>query len=222
MTKWSWKGPWVRLAASYIPAAFCFIVTGFAQIAHQHHPPQSTDEYAKVLEDPTRDEWQKPHEVIMALKLKPSDVVADIGSGTGYFARRFALHAAKVYAVDIDAGLLAISAKSAPPNLTTVLSKPDDPVLAPSSVDVIFFCDVLHHVENRAAYFQHLKRALKPGGRIVTVDFYKKELPVGPPPEMKLAEDALIAEFQASGFKLSRRETFLPYQYFLEFVQAKP
>lgn len=207
----------MRLAISYIPATFCFTLFGFAQIAHQHHPPQSTDEYAKVLEDPSRDEWQKPHEVIMALKLKPTDVVADIGSGTGYFARRFAMHAAKVYAVDIDPGLLEISLKSAPPNLITVLAKPSDPMLPESSVDLIFFCDVLHHIEDRPSYYQHLKKALKPGGTIVTVDFYKRQLPVGPPEEMKLSEEAITSEFQNAGFRLKRKETFLPYQYFLEF-----
>jgi arsenite methyltransferase len=219
MTKWNWKGPGARLAAAYIPTAFWFTLFAFAQVAHQHHPPQSTDEYAKVLEDPSRDAWQKPHDVVMALKLKPTDVVADIGSGTGYFARRFALHAAKVYAVDIDATLLELSAKSAPPNLITVLAKPGDPMLAASSVDLIFFCDVLHHIENRPSYFQHLKEALKPGGRIVTIDFYKKQLPVGPPEETKLSEEAIISEFREAGFRLNRKETFLPYQYFLEFEQ---
>lgn len=201
-----------------ISSALCFTVIAFGQVEHQHHhPPQSADEYAQVLEDPSRDAWQKPHEVMMALKLAPADIVADIGSGTGYFAHRFALHAAKVYAVDIDPKLLEISAKSAPPNLVTVLAKPDDPMLADSSVDVIFFCDVLHHIQNRAPYLRHLKQVLKPGGRIVTVDFYKKDLPVGPPAGMKLSEDAVIAEFRDAGFHLNRREAFLPYQYFLEF-----
>src|SRR5690349_12402374 len=72
----------------------------YAQAPHQHHPPQSADEYAKILEDPARGAWQKPHEVIAALDLKPTDIVADIGAGSGYFARRLAMHAAKVYAVD--------------------------------------------------------------------------------------------------------------------------
>ena len=84
---------------------------------HQHHPPSSSDEYAKVLEDPSRDEWQKPHDVVMALDLNPTDTIADIGAGTGYFARRFALHAGKVYAVDIDAKLLDMVRKDAPANL---------------------------------------------------------------------------------------------------------
>jgi ubiquinone/menaquinone biosynthesis C-methylase UbiE len=188
-----------------------------AQVSHQQHPPQSADEYARVLEDPSRDEWQKPHEVLTTLKLAPTDIVADIGAGTGYFARRFALHAAKVYAVDIDPALLEIAAKSAPPNLVTILAKPGDPMLQPSSVDLIFFCDVLHHLDNRPAYLRRLKVTLKPGGRIVTVDFYKKELPVGPLEAMKLSEEAVIAEFQTAGFRLARQEQFLPYQYFLEF-----
>jgi len=218
MAKWNWRGPGAQLALNYTPLMLWFSAMAISQISNQHHhPPESAEEYAAVLEDPSRDAWQKPMEVVQALKLGPTEVVADIGAGTGYFARRFAHHAAKVYAVDIDAKLLDIVAKSAPPNLITVLAKPDNPGLEPASVDVIFFCDVLHHLADRPAYFQHLKTALKPGGRIVTVDFYKKELPVGPPDAMKLSEETIVAEFAAAGFHLSRRETFLPYQYFLEF-----
>ncbi len=189
----------------------------FAQTAHQHHPPQSAAEYAKVLNDPARDGWQKPHEVVMALQLKPSDVVADIGAGTGYFARRFAMHAAKVYAVDIDAGLLKIAAENAPKNMETVLATPDDPKLADSSVDLVFICDVLHHIENRPAYYAKLAKALKPGGRIVNIDFFKRQLPVGPPVEMKLSEEQVMAELAAAGFKKKAAHTFLTYQYFLVF-----
>jgi ubiquinone/menaquinone biosynthesis C-methylase UbiE len=192
----------------------CFSI--FGQVQHQHHPP-STDEYAKVLEDPERDGWQKPHEVIAALQLKPTDAVADIGAGTGYFSRRFAMHAAKVYAVDIDAKLLEIAAKSGLPNLVTVVSKPQDPLLPPASVDLVFFCDVVHHIEDRVAYYERLKPALRPGARVVVVDFYKKPLPIGPPPEMKLSEDQVTAEFKKAGFRLARKQSFLGYQYFLEF-----
>ncbi len=189
------------------------------QVPHQHHPPASADEYARVLEDPSRDQWQKPHEVVTALNLKPGEVIADIGAGTGYFARRFARHAAKVYAVDIDEQLLAIAGKDAPPNLQTVLAAPDDPRLPDASLDTAFFCDVLHHIQNRASYYAKLAKALKPGGRIVLVDFHKKPLPVGPPPEMKLSEQTVIAEFKQAGFKLQRRFDVLPYQYFLVFTR---
>jgi arsenite methyltransferase len=188
-----------------------------SQVPHQHHP--SSREFAKLLEDPTRDEWQKPHEVLTALDLKSTETIADIGAGTGYFSRRFANHAAKVFAVDLDEKLLAIAAKNAPANLKTILAATHDPRLHAASVDAIFFCDVLHHLENRAAYYTKLAKALKPGGRIAMIDFRKVELPIGPPVEKKLSEDDVIGEMKAAGFKLSKRAEFLPYQYFLTFAR---
>ena len=196
--------------------AALFAAAALAQVAHQHHPP-SSEEYAKVLEDPSRDAWQKPHDVVMALDLKSTETIADIGAGTGYFARRFAMHAGKVYAVDIDAKLLDIARDKAPANLETVLAATDDPRLAAGSIDTIFFCDVLHHIANRPAYYPKLAAALKKGGRIVVIDFYKKDLPVGPPPEMKLSEEQVIGELQQAGFALAKRLDILPYQYLLFF-----
>lgn len=189
-----------------------------AQVEHQHHPPRSAAEYAKVLEDPSRDAWQKPHEVMQALALKSTDAVADIGAGSGYFSRRFARHAAKVYAVDIDAELLK---RAAGEKIETVHAKPNDPLLPAASLDVIFICDVLHHIDQRPAYYAKLAQALKPEGRIVIVDFYKKPLPVGPPPGMKLAEDQVKQELAAAGFTLTKSHGFLPHQYFLEFSRAR-
>ena len=197
-------------------ACIFVLAVAFGQVAHQNHPPSSA-EYAKVLEDPARDEWQKPHDVVMALALKPTETIADIGAGTGYFARRFALHAGKVYAVDIDEKLLDIVRKDAPKNLEAVLASPDDSRLPERSIDTIFFCDVLHHIENRPAYYSRLAKVLKPGGRIVVVDFFKKELPVGPPPSMKLSDDEVVAELKAAGFTLTKRLDILPYQYYLFF-----
>ncbi len=188
-----------------------------AQVQHQHHPPQDNAEYAKILEDPSRDAWQKPHEVVMALELKSTDTIADIGAGTGYFARRFAHHAGKVYAVDINKDLLTLAAKGAPANLSTILADPDDPKLPTGGVDTIFLCDVLHHIGSRAAYYGKLRSALKPGGRIVIVDFFKKELPVGPPPAMKLSEQEVRKELDDAGFRQVKSFDFLAHQYFLVF-----
>lgn len=189
------------------------------QVAHQHHPPRSAEEYAKVLNDSGRDAWQKPHEVVMALRLRPDEVIADIGAGTGYFSRRFARHAGKAIAVDIDAKLLEMAAQGAPANHATLLASAADPKLEPASVDTIFFCDVLHHISGRPAYYRKLLAALKPGGRVVMIDFHKRPLPVGPPVAMKLSDEEVIAEMEAAGMKLVRRETFLPHQYFLFFAQ---
>ena len=124
----------------------------------------------------------------------------------------------KVYAVDIDAKLLDIAGKNAPANLVTVLATPDDPKLPDGAIDTVFFCDVLHHVENRTAYYGKLSKALKPGGRVVVVDFYKKKLPVGPPESMKLTENEVTAEFKAAGFTRVAAHK-LPYQYFLIFAR---
>jgi arsenite methyltransferase len=200
--------------------SFACLSLAAAQTAHQHHPPQSTGEYARVLEYPQRDQWQKPHEVVMALDLKSDDSIADIGAGTGYFARRFAHHTAKVYAVDVDPSLLEVLRRNAPANVISVLAQPDDPKLPPRSVDVVFFCDVLHHIQDRAQYLPKLKAALKPGGRVAVVDFYRKDLPIGPPADLKLSEGEVIAEFKAAGFRLSKKHDFLPYQYFLVFEPA--
>jgi ubiquinone/menaquinone biosynthesis C-methylase UbiE len=189
------------------------------QAEHQHHPPRSADEYARVLENPKRDSWQKPDDVMRALSLRADEVVADIGAGSGYFTRRFAGSAAKVYAVDIDPKLLEIVRRNAPANVETILAAAGDPKLPAGAIDTIFICDVLHHIGSRPAYYQKLSRALKPGGRIVIVDFYKRDLPVGPPVSMKLSEDEVIGELKAAGFRLSRRPDFLPHQYFLEFVK---
>jgi arsenite methyltransferase len=201
-----------------LPLFFLLALTAAAQVPHQHHPP-SAGEWAHVLEDPSRDAWQKPDQVVAALDLKPTDTIADLGAGTGYFSRRFAPHAAKVYAVDIDQKLLDIIHKNSPANVTTVLAAPDNPRLPAHSVDIIFICDVLHHIENRAAYFPKLVQALKPGGRIVDIDFHKKEMPLGPPLAMKLSRAQVESELASVGFRLAQHHDFLPYQYFLVFTK---
>lgn len=197
-------------------------VAAWPQVAEQHHSPRSAEEYARVLNDPKRASWQKPQEVLAALALRPDEVIADLGAGAGYFARRFAQHAGKVYAIDIDEELLKRVRAGAPANLETILAAPDDPRLPEASLDTVFICDTLHHIANRAAYYPKLKKALKPGGRIVNIDFYKKPLPVGPPPGMKLSEEEVIAEFKAAGLRLVKKLDFLPYQYFLVFQTHSP
>jgi ubiquinone/menaquinone biosynthesis C-methylase UbiE len=209
---------------------FCGAVLAMAaqhkhQPGHQHHHgPRSTEEWIKILENPERDGWQKPDEVVAAMALQPGQSVADIGAGTGYFSVRFAQAVGpegKVFAVDIDEGLVKHLGERAREshlaNLEPVLATPSDPNLPARSVDSIFICDVLHHIGDRADYYPKLAAALKAGGRLVIVDFHKRELPVGPGPEMKLDKDLVIGEISQAGFRLTREFDFLPYQYFLVF-----
>jgi ubiquinone/menaquinone biosynthesis C-methylase UbiE len=103
-------------------------------------------------------------------------------------------------------------------NVVTLLSAPDDPLLPDHSIDLLFICDTWHHIEKQADYLALIKKMLKPGGQVAMVDFQKKELPVGPPVEMKVAREDLLRQMKANGFELTKEHTFLPYQYFLIFT----
>jgi len=190
----------------------------------EHNPPPTTNSYIQHLEDPSRAAWQKPDEVVRVLNLKFGENIADIGAGSGYFTVPFARRvgpAGKIYAVDIDREMLAYIEQRARQenlqNIQTVLADPHDPGLAPASVDLIFICATLHHITDRAKYYPLLARALRPGARVVNIDFEKRPLPVGPSLEMKIARADVLSEFAGAGFHLAQEFDFLPYQYFLVF-----
>ena len=192
-----------------------------------HHAFSDVAQQVKWLEDPERDKWQKPDEVVAALGLKPGETIVDIGAGSGYFTRRFAKAVApdgKAIGLDIEPGLVdymnSQAKKLGLANYEARVVKPDDPGLAPHSSDVIFMCDAYHHIENHVEYLKRLTPALKQGGVIVLVDFKKEKLPVGPPPEHKVARQQAIDEFSRAGYRLDKEEKFLPYQYMLWFVPA--
>ncbi len=220
----------LRMSASIVLIAISAIsAAAQAPQSHQemqrlHRDPKA---YIAALEDPKRDAYQKPHEVIEALGVKAGETIADIGAGSGYFALRFADHVGgqgRVYAVDIDPDMIRHLNRrirdAGLQNVTTVLADPDDPLLPEHSIDRIFICDVWHHIENQPKYLALLKTLLKPGGQIVMIDFQKKDLPVGPPVGMKIAREDLVKQMEQNGFKLAKEHTFLPYQYFLVFTVA--
>lgn len=191
--------------------------------AHKMHADPKA--YLAALENPARDAYQKPHEVLEALAIRPGEVIADIGAGSGYFSLRLAHHVGdtgKVYAVDVSPDMiLAINRKirdSGARNVVSVLAPPDDPLLPDASVDRFFFCDVWHHIDDQPKYLALMKKALKPGGQVVMIDFHKKDLPVGPPLTMKIAKEDLVKQMEAQGFERVKEHTFLPYQYFLVFA----
>jgi predicted methyltransferase len=192
------------------------------EMQHRHGDPQA---YIASLEDPARDAYQKPDEVLKALALRPGEVVADIGSGSGYFSVRFAKavgETGRVYAVDISPDMIRFLNRrlrdTGLRNVVTILADPDDPLLPDHSVDRFVIVDTWHHVEDQAKYLGLLKRMLKPGGQVVQIDFQKRELPIGPPLSMKIAREDLVRQMEGAGFRLSGELTFLPYQYFLMFV----
>jgi len=200
---------------------------GHAQSPHTHqHSFSGAEHWARVFDDPERDAWQKPHQVIEALVLKPDATVADIGSGTGYFAVRLAhfVPQGRVYAVDIEPDMVKYLADRARreglDNLTTVAGAPDDARL-PRKVDLVLLVDTYHHIERREDYFRKLAQSLKPGGRVVIIDFNAQSA-MGPPPAARIAAARVVAEMSQAGYRLDGEHRFLPNQFFLVFRPAKP
>jgi cyclopropane fatty-acyl-phospholipid synthase-like methyltransferase len=196
-----------------------------AQTPHTHqHTFRDAEKWAHVFDDPERDAWQKPHEVIQALALQPQARVVDLGAGTGYFAARLAnmLPGGRVYAVDIEPDMVRyLESRAKREGLRNVIAlkgEPDDPRL-PEKVDLILVVDVYHHIETRSDYFRRLRAALRPGGRVAIIDF-KLDSPQGPPRAARVAPEAVIAEMKAAGYAVADEHDFLPYQYFLVFAPA--
>lgn len=194
-----------------------------------HRLHQDPKAYIASLEDPARDAYQKPHEVMEALAIKPGETIADVGAGSGYFSLRFAQHVGergRVYAVDVSPDMIVHLNRRVRDhglrNVTTILAPPDDPLLPDGSIDRFFFCDVWHHVEKQDQYLALMRRMLKPGGQVVMIDFHKKDLPVGPPSSMKIAREDLIRQMTTHGFRVAKEHTFLPYQYFVVFEVGGP
>jgi ubiquinone/menaquinone biosynthesis C-methylase UbiE len=184
-----------------------------------HGNPADLDEYIARLDNPARDEWQRPEVVLAALGITPTSVVCDVGAGTGYFALRLAKRAAQVYAVDVEPQLLVLLrdrvASAGLHNVTPVRGLPHDPLIPAAVCDLILVVNVFHHVPERAAYLRRLQAALRPRGRVAIIDFHKRELPVGPPVDHKLSREDCLEHIRAAGLQVVTELDSLPYQYFL-------
>jgi ubiquinone/menaquinone biosynthesis C-methylase UbiE len=199
----------------------------WAQHGH-HRRPDDIQQYLQHLDSAERDVYQKPSQVVEALALKPGMTVADLGSGSGYFARRFVeavSESGKVYAIDVEPEMLkyvedSIVHMHIPYSAEFILARPDNPKLPLESADLVFLCNTYHHLEDRSQYFRNIKGALKPGGRIAIVDFYHDERSgeLGFPKEHLVPRDQVIEEMRKAGYRLLREHGFLARQYFVEFV----
>ena len=128
-----------------------------------------------------RDSWQQPDKVIATLNLHPGEVVADLGSGGGYFTFKLARAVApsgKVYAVDVDKDMIELIAKrlkeESGNNVETILATATDPLLPQPVVDLIFTVNTYHHIADRLAYFANARKYLRPGGRIAIIDLDRR------------------------------------------------
>jgi ubiquinone/menaquinone biosynthesis C-methylase UbiE len=177
-----------------------------------------------AYEGVNRDAWQQPERVIAALQLRPGAVIADLGSGGGYFTFRLAEAlgpTGKVYAIDTDPDMIGLIAETAQArgarNIEPVLAKSDDPMLPQDSIDLVFTSNTYHHIESRVAYFANLRRALRPGGRLAVIEFDRRGWLEGLLRHYT-PRDVIRRELEQAGYTLQQEFDFLDRQSFLIFA----
>lgn len=186
--------------------------------AHMHQ--MNFEDLVQRFESEERAAYQKPEEVVQYLGELQGMTIMEIGAGTGYFSFRLVDAGAKIIAADVDERFqayiknkrdsLAISDKQ----LALRQVPYDDPKLEEEEVDMVLVVNTYHHIEAREKYFKNVLKGLKDGGRLVVIDFFKKDTPVGPPVEMKLSSDEVKSELSIAGFNsFEINEELLPYQY---------
>jgi predicted methyltransferase len=198
------------------PASAGHLEGAHAPLVHRF---QTAEQWARELDDPRRDEWQKPQEIIAAMKLESGMVVADLGAGTGYFEpwlSRAVTPAGSVLALDVEPDMVRYLNERVQRehlgNVRPALAATDDPKLAAGSVDRILIVDTWHHIDAREAYAGKLRDALKSGGRVFVVDF-KLEATHGPPKHHRLTSEQVAHELGAAGLVVETLSTTLSEQY---------
>jgi ubiquinone/menaquinone biosynthesis C-methylase UbiE len=208
-----------------LAVAFGVLMLAAGVAAQQQHVRLFRPEDLGLLEGPDRDAWQRPDQIMDALRIGDGSKVADLGAGSGWFTIRLARRVGPngiVYAEDIQRQMLeAIKRRVDRENLPwvhTVFGEPNDPKL-PGQVDAVLMVDAYHEVDQPVVLLRNIARYLLPGGRIAIVDFTPEGGGPGPAMEDRVDSERVIRDAAAAGLVLESRETFLRYQYMLVFVQ---
>lgn len=189
-----------------------------------HHRFDDAARWAAEFENPERDAWQRPDALIADLALPPDARVADLGAGTGYFAARLAraVPQGRVWGVDVEPSMVRWlndrARREGLANLYSTLATPDDALL-PEAVDLVLVVDTYHHIDDRTAYFGRLRASLRPGARLVVVD-YRRDSPIGPPAAARVPPDEVRRDLESAGYTFDRAIESLPRQYVLIFRAA--
>jgi 2-polyprenyl-3-methyl-5-hydroxy-6-metoxy-1,4-benzoquinol methylase len=188
---------------------------------NDHMNKSSFEELVAAFDDPERDQWQKPNDVINFLGEIDQVKILDIGCGTGYFAFRLAEVGAHVICADIDDRFLNHVNKKkldqgfTDEEVTTKIVHEDSPGEYDMTFGKVIIVDTYHHIDNRVEYFKKVKDILSEGGMLYVIDFRKDaEMDFGPPPEHRLSSEKVIEELKDAGFTNELVDvSTLPYQY---------
>ena len=187
-------------------------------------------EYVGKFETESREIYTKRKEIVAACKLKPKMVVADVGAGTGLFTRLFAQEVGtegKVYAVDIAPRFIEHVEKSCEKaglkNVKGIVCTQTSTELPENAVDLVFICDTYHHFEFPTRTMASIHRALRPGGRLVLIDFHRIK---GKTNEwtwnhVRAGQEVFVKEIESAGFKVVDEEKFLSENYSVRFEKVK-
>ena len=195
---------------------------------NRHYESPDFTQWRDTFEQPGREVYARRLEILAASQVQPGMAVADIGAGSGLFTLLFAREVGergRVYAVDIApefvAGIRARAQTEGFSNVVPVVSEQRSTFLAPNSIDLAFVCDTYHHFEYPQAMLASIHQALRPGGRLIIIDF-RREAGFSSSwvmAHVRAGEAQVIDEVSAAGFTLSDRPAFLRTNYFLAFTK---
>jgi SAM-dependent methyltransferase len=221
---------WKLITGNFVATTALFLSVATAQGVGSH--PVSGRVYARPmgvagapwLEREEREDEEAPTRALDIIKVTPGSTVADIGAGSGYFTERLSKlvgPAGKVYANDIQQGMLDLLQRRIDrqrlTNITLVLGEPADPKLPPSSIDMALMVDVYHELGDPQTMLANIRKALKPDGRLVLLEYKGEDpsVPILPLHKMTVAQAKL--ELEHEGYKLARVDSSLPRQHVLIF-----
>jgi ubiquinone/menaquinone biosynthesis C-methylase UbiE len=191
-----------------------------------HYQNPDVAQWRQVFERNGREIWDHRHTILQSLRLKQGQRVADIGTGTGFFALmigRAVGPSGRVYAVDIaqnfvDAAVARAQAAGLS-NVSGVVNDQHSVKLAPASIDLAFISDTYHHFEYPQSTLASIYQALKPGGEMVVIDFRREPGHSSPwvLDHVRAGETQVVDEIEAQGFTLTERLDFMRSQFYLRF-----
>ena len=181
----------------------------------------SVEDLIERFESPERDAYQHPQKVVEYLGDIQGKTIMDIGAGSGYFSVRLAEQGATVIAADVDDEFQEFLKnrikENQLKNIQTRKIPYDSPGLQEEEADMVLIVNTYHHIENRSEYFSKVKKGTKANGELVVVDFFKTDLPVGPPVDHKLSMDTVVSELKEAGYtSFDINVDLLPYQYIIQ------